>query len=177
MALAAAVTLVLRGDDVTLWGTPGGKVAGDSAQLDVQPAPSAPPLPTTGARPLGERVAVADVEVTAFTYRQPSAAGGKAPAKGYGWAALDAELCVRAGTAAGSWEPWSLIYRDGSTAVARRPAAGAGETPGFPDDGKQIAAGTCARGWIMFAVPTAERPMLVELQPRDGVANWIVPNG
>ena len=66
--------------------------------------------------------------------------------------------CVRTGTLTGSWEPWSLVYADGSTAVARRPdakAGGRGEQPAYPDDQTEISTGECRHGWIMFAVPAA----------------------
>jgi hypothetical protein len=175
---AIAVGAVAMRSDPPRW------VAG-SAQMPVvdddERGPSPLPQPTTGARPLGERIAVADLGVTVFAYRQPSRAAGKAPAqRGYEWAALEAEVCVQGGDALpGSWDPWSLVFEDGSTVASQRPggsggSGGSGEKPAFPNDGKPIPAGRCTRGWVMFAVPKGYRPAVVEYQPRNAVANWMV---
>lgn len=175
LGLAGVVTLSVRGD-VPLWGTPDKAEETDEAaeaNSVSEVEPSGPPLPTAGARKLGEKIAVADLEVTVFSYKQPSTST-KAPAQaGYTWAALEAEVCVRSGTLAATWEPWSLVYTDGDSVVADSTASAG--SPAFPNDKKQIATGSCARGWITFAVPSSLRPTMIEFQPRNDVANWIVP--
>lgn len=140
------------------------------------PAPSAsavsdPAQPVPGAQPLGAVQSAGGVRAAVHGYRQPVEGGGAVPA-GYVRAAAEVEVCAVGSAVQAAWEPWSVVYADGSSAGA---TGSASLTPSFPADRRAIPPGQCVRGWIGFTVPGQGRPSVIEYQPSDDVVDWAVP--
>ncbi|MFE0875364.1 hypothetical protein ACFW4X_10850 [Streptomyces smyrnaeus] len=126
--------------------------------------------------------------VTVLSYKQPvpgvvppDEADGMEP--GATWARIDVRFCVKSVKAGFdvrvTQEPWSLGFPDGSTAEVTGSFGGDFPKPEFPNDGKVVRPGRCARGGIMFPIPEGQRPTFVSYAPKgfDQPAEWKVPRG
>jgi hypothetical protein len=140
----------------------------ESAQADDSPSPLLSPSATPPTvHKLGETVTEAQgrASATVYAYKQPVARDATKPHQiGYEWAAADVKTCalVDPGIAV-TTEPWTLAYADSTAAQASSVTYEQFPLPEYQN--KDIYAGKCQRGWIVFPVPTDQRPQTVEYQP------------
>lgn len=175
-------------------GVLGGTAIGVGVTMQLQPAPKAgavstvyvtstvtaqaPPTVTPtatsgpGTHKLGTTVAVTNAKVTVYSYRQPVAGSAPAPAlAGYVWGAVDVKVCV-SGLSTVSTIPWTLQYPDSTQAEPSNDIYNQFPAPEYPIE-KTLQPGRCARGWIVFPVPKAKKPTMVEYQLGSGeTADW-----
>ena len=144
-----------------------------------QPSPTVSPAPT--APQFGQSVAAGTgfIAATVFSYTQP-AAGGAAPSQaGHVWAAVDAQACREPGSVfqvTVSNAPWSLRFSDGTATVPSLADDPHFPQPRYPDTPTALQPGQCLRGWIVFDVPAAGRPLAVRYAPQGGSPiDWPIP--
>jgi hypothetical protein len=140
--------------------------APDQVPVSPSPSPSPSPLPL-GVHRLGETVIEARgrANATVYAYKQPVAEDAPKPDQaGYEWGAADVKTCALASPGISvTTDPWTLAYADSTAAQASSVTYQQFPLPEYK--GKDIYAGKCQRGWIVFPVPSGQRPQLVEYQP------------
>jgi hypothetical protein len=144
--------------------------------LDTPPAsPSLAASPSPPAYLLGQPATADNGQVTAtvFSYRQPAAPGGPS---GSVWGAADVQVCVQHSAifdVSVSRGPWLLLSREGRTIAASLAVDAGFPQPAYPADHRRLHPGECVRGWIVFPVPAAERPVAVQYAPAGAQPiNW-----
>lgn len=126
----------------------------------VAPPPSATPSSASDTLKVGQTWAGDGATTTVTTFRKDAAPDAPAPAAGQSWDAADVKVCVTE-TGYVSTQPWALT---GSDSGIYKPA---GEVynqfpePEYPFLDTVLKAGTCASGWIVFAVPDSATPAQV----------------
>lgn len=93
------------------------------------------------------------------------------------WGRLDIRVCLTAGQPITvSQNPWHMQFSDGSQADNTGLNGGDFPKPEYPQ-GRDVAAGGCARGGIMFPIPKGQRPVQVAYSPdsSSGPVYWTVP--
>lgn len=139
--------------------------------------PTAATAPTAGGPrvlALGTTTAVNGAKVTVYSYRQPTAASAPAPVPaGYVWGAADVKVCATELDTV-STIPWTLQYADDTQAEPSNDIYNQFPAPEYPVE-KTLQPGRCARGWIVFPVPKAKKPTMVEYQLDTGeTRDWKV---
>lgn len=186
---AAALAVAVAAAGVTLFLTrdtdrPPAATAHAADQQPATQAPTQAPAPATATtgpaqpaqpRKFGESVTAAGlVKATVHAYQQPTAKSAPRPEEpGYVWAAVDVEVCpVETNTVSRS--PWHLLYADNTTAEPSNIGYRQFPKPEYPWDDREVAAGRCIRGWIVFEVPAGKRPTVVQYQPSGLLFEWKV---
>lgn len=111
---------------------------------------AAPPAPigTTQTIPSNTKITVHQVQI-------PTAVEGiDTTTAGFVWAGVEAELCVAEPNVAVSWNPWSLTDDAGRQYKSVNSLFSQFPQPTYPFAGEPVLPGECARGWIMFEVPS-----------------------
>jgi len=124
---------------------------------------------------LGKTATVSDgegpalVTATALAYRQPVAKGAPRPddQPGYVWGAADVKVCMKIPDQTVSRWTWVLMYADGAVIEPSSTGYVHFPNPAYPWDDQPVRVGRCVRGWIVFPVPSGERPASIQYQP-DG---------
>lgn len=129
------------------------------------PVTTAPPAPT--AARLGGKLLAADgqVEATVLAYRQPVAKDAPEPDEpGMVWGAAQIQVCAKAATSVSRFV-WKLAYADGGLIEPSGTGYESFPSPEYPWEPHPLAAGRCAKGWVVFAVPPKSRPEFVQYLP------------
>ncbi len=134
------------------------------------PAPTSPASPTPDAHRLGDTVPASNgLNATAlgYTLSTPDSA-----------AAVEVQGCAAAGSVFGvsvSDGPWTLVFADGTASRASADPYPQLPQPRYPHLQLTLNPGDCARGWLVFPVPTGERPVVVRYQPpSSSPTDWSV---
>jgi hypothetical protein len=120
--------------------------------------------------------------ITVISYKQPVLRSDPPDTSlgvpvGSQWGRLDIRVCLTAGQPINvSQEPWHMQFSDGSQADNTGLNGGDFPKPEYPQ-GRDVAAGECARGGIMFPIPKGQRPVKVAYSPdsSSGPVYWTVP--
>lgn len=150
-----------------------------SAAPKVQAPQTSAPAPAKSAPKLGQEVAWPDgLKVTAFAWKQPVAKSAPKPSEdgapaGYVWGALDVQVCVP-NQATLSNLPWYVRYADNTTIEPSSTGYSQFPKPEYIWGERNVAAGSCTRGWITFAVPGDVRPVSAVYSVEDKrEATWL----
>ncbi|MFC1416395.1 hypothetical protein [Streptacidiphilus cavernicola] len=124
---------------------------------------------------------------TVLSYQQHIAVDGPTPEDAFGpssrgdiWASLDVKVCSNPQSTAPipvADTDWTLTYSDGT----RIKPSGTGydnfPKPAFPMGDSTVQPGRCLRGKIVFPVPAAARPVLIDYTPGGMTVpeEWTVP--
>jgi hypothetical protein len=110
------------------------------------------------------------VKVTVLETKIPIAVGSHAPGAGNQWAGVLAQTCIQnsAQPTVISWRPWNLESADGSQYPAAESKYEDTPKPEYPFAGDATYVnGDCAKGWIIFEIPTTAKPSQVRYSVAD----------
>jgi hypothetical protein len=169
------VGLSLRGKDA-----PAGTPAAAAATVTAAEQPSTPPADGPKTAAIGQEITWPDgLKATAFSWKQPVAKGAPKPSEAgapdnYVWGALDVQVCTGRQATLSS-QPWYLRYADNTTLTPSDTGYSQFPKPEYIWGERDVAAGSCTRGWITFAVPAGARPTTVVYSVEDArSAQWTV---
>ena len=170
--VTATVTATPAPTTKTVTQTVTSTVASGAAAASAAAQPAA--IGTTQTLPGGTKITVHRVEIPA------SVEGIDTITAGFIWAGVEAELCVAEANVTVSWNPWSLTDDGGRQYKAASSTYNQFPQPSYPFAGDPVLPGECARGWIMFEVPsdgsiTKVRYANTGSTGASNVLQWMVP--